>query len=291
MQEKYIRYLLVIMFSISLVSIFRALVSPSSEKGDQYQVNVTQMVTADAGLDLRAVGELLKKSQSPKEFEQLLNDKKSGVNNLDLNQDGKVDYIKVTEFGDDKIKGFSLTAEPSPGEVQEVATIKIEKNGDDKATVEYQGNPQIYGQNHYYQSSWGGMGSGFLMGYLFSNMLRPPYMSPYSYGNYPPNYQQHRTVPHGEYQKRNAQTVPKGAYARSSTGRFDHVTSPNRGKSSSMVKAPLKNPTSSQKAFRAKNSKMTRKVKKGGFGRKRSLFSPRKSAPRRRMGGFGRRRR
>ncbi len=41
--------------------------------------------------------ELFKKSASPQEFEQLLNSPDSKVNNLDLNGDGEIDYIRVIE--------------------------------------------------------------------------------------------------------------------------------------------------------------------------------------------------
>ena len=130
------------------------IVSALFEKPKNYHVEVNQLNSADKGLNLQAVGELLKKSKNASDFEKLINDPQSQVNNLDLNGDGKIDYIKVTEFGDESIKGFSLTVEPKIGEEQEVATIKIAKQSDQKHHVEYHGNPQIYGSNHYYHSNW-----------------------------------------------------------------------------------------------------------------------------------------
>ena len=41
--------------------------------------------------------ELFKKSSSPEEFERMLNDEDSKVNNLDLNGDGDIDYLRVID--------------------------------------------------------------------------------------------------------------------------------------------------------------------------------------------------
>ena len=46
-------------------------------------------------LDLYAVLTLFQKSKTIEAFEKSLNDEKTGVNNLDLNLDKKVDFIKV----------------------------------------------------------------------------------------------------------------------------------------------------------------------------------------------------
>ena len=89
-------------------------------------VQIQNKQSAADGLDLKAVGALVPKVRNAKELEEKLN-APGGINNLDLNQDGKVDYIKVSEFGDDKVKGFSLTTEPVAGEIQEIASIEIQK--------------------------------------------------------------------------------------------------------------------------------------------------------------------
>ena len=287
MKEKFFPFIIFFMFAVSFYSIFNSLGDGNSpDKGANYNVNITQMVTADQGLNLKAVGELLKQAKDAAEFEKLLNDPKSGVNNLDLSGDGKVDYIKVTEFGEGKVRGFSLTTEPKSGEEQEIATIKIEKADEQgNAIVETKGNPQIYGPNHYYQSSWGGIGTGLMLGYLFGS--HRPYISPFSYGNYPHAYSPYRTMPNDAYARRTASMIPDGAYKQSSTGRYEHVSSPNSGKTASSIKTPLKNPSRSQKSFQTK--RVTRK-KSPVFGRKK--YAPPMRKPMRSRGfGGGRRRR
>ena len=263
MAEKYFKMMVAAFFCIAGLSLCAGMQTPD----ESYNVSVTQMVDADKGLDLRAVGQILEKAKDAETFEKRLNAPESGVNNLDLNGDGKVDYIHVTEFGEGDIKGFSLTTEVAKGEVQEVATIKIQPSSEGAAEVEYQGNPTIYGQNHYYHSSWSpGLGTGLMLGYLFAP--HRPYFSPWGWGSYPSAYHAHPTVPNGTYNRR--QRYDSSRYATSRSSRLgDNIRSPNHGKNATRVKARLKNPTSSQRSFQAQRVAKTRRS--GGFGRSSSL--------------------
>ncbi|MBN1482550.1 hypothetical protein EH223_10935 [candidate division KSB1 bacterium] len=259
---------------------------------EQYNVNVQTVVSASEGLNLMAVGELLKQAQDGQEFERLLNSPNNGVNNLDLDEDGKVDYIFVTEYGDNRVKGFSLTTQPAAGEVQEIATIEVEKSGD-QANVQVQGNEQIYGRNHYYHSSFGLM-DFVILSWLFQP--RPLFASPYGYNNYPDSYRPHNTTTAQNYRRAMNRTTQGSSFSSSTQSRVNaNVRSPNAGKSATSVKAPLKNPTSSQRAFQARNP--SQQVRSGGFGRQQSSSSTsrsttrsssvRRSAPSR-SGGFSR---
>ncbi len=232
---------------------------------EQYDVTVQTIIPASEGLNLIAVGELLKKAKDAEEFERLLNSPDNGVNNLDLNEDGKVDYIYVTEYGDDRVKGFSLTTQPAPGETQEVATIEIEKSGSD-ANVQIRGNEQIYGQNNYYHSRFG-LTDMLILGWLF----RPHslYASPWGYGRYPSYYRQPSVRPYNDYRRNVSRTTGGSSFTSSTRSSVSStVKSPNAGKSAASIKAPLKNPTSSQKQFQARNP--SKQVKSSGFGRAKS---------------------
>src|SRR5688572_9269476 len=79
---------------------------------------------AKENLDLQRVGTLLERSNSPQEFETLLNSE-DGINNLDLNGDGYVDYISVDEFEDRGVneRGLSLFTRFGPDLIQEIAQI------------------------------------------------------------------------------------------------------------------------------------------------------------------------
>ncbi len=240
----------------------------TSVRQDNYDVNVQTLVPASEGLDLKAVGELLRNAKDGAEFEKLLNSRNNGVNNLDLNEDGQVDYIAVTEYGDGTVKGFSLTTEPAPGEVQEVATIEVEKSND-QANVQIHGNEQIYGRNHYHHSSFGLM-DFVILSWLFQP--RPLFASPYGYNNYPGGFRPYATQPSDNYQRNMRNTTRNSAYSSSNRSAVNSSTrSPHAGKSAQSVKAPLKNPTSSQKAFQQRNP--SKQVSSGGFGRRPSSSS------------------
>jgi len=89
--------------------------------------------------------ELFKKSASPEEFERLLNLPKSEVNNLDLNGDGDIDYIRVIDRNEGNVHAFILQAVISELEVQDVAVIELEKLANGKAVLQITGDEDIYG--------------------------------------------------------------------------------------------------------------------------------------------------
>src|SRR4051794_22467493 len=80
----------------------------------------TAQVPGD-NFSLQGALELFKKSSSPEEFEQMLNSPDSKVNNLDLNNDNNIDYIKVIDHTGGNVHAFVLQAVISPTENQDVA--------------------------------------------------------------------------------------------------------------------------------------------------------------------------
>lgn len=162
----------------------------------QAQVVVSSSVNLGDNLDLQELGELVKDSRNAQNIERELNQNGS-INNLDLNNDGNVDYITVTEYGNGNSKGFSFTVDLG-NRKQEVATIVINReNG--YATMNIQGDQRLYGQSAYYQSNYS-LSELLIMSYLFS--YHTPYYSPYRYGYYPTYYHSYRYVPVHQYQSR-----------------------------------------------------------------------------------------
>lgn len=248
----------------------------NSYSTSNYNVSVQQTIAEDAasGLDLKAVGELVKKATSGAELERLLNDSSVGINNLDLDENGSVDYIKVTEYGSGNQKGFSLTVDLAEGETQEVATIEIEKLADGRANIQTHGNSHIYGNNHYYHNNTS-LTDVLLISWLFSGN-RGFYSSPYGYGNYPGSYRSYPSRNYDSYQRDMQRNTQGSSYTRSSSSNLSKETaSPNANKTAKNIKAPLKNPTTAQKSFQARNP--SKKVKSGGFGSKSSSTSTKKS--------------
>ena len=246
--------------------------SKKTIRQDSYNVQVTQATPAAEGLDLQAVGALVKDAKDGEDLEKKINVPE--INNMDLNLDGNVDYIKVQEYGSGDNRGFSLTTEFEAGEEQEIATIDIAKTGSEEVDVEVHGNEQIYGRNHYYRSRFG-IGDMLIMGWLFSSHSR--YGSPYGYGRYPGYYSPYRGVAPAVYQSRvGSRASSSGFNSAQSSSISSKATSPNAGKSSAKVKAPLRNPTASQRSFQARSaSKVT---KSGAFGRRAASAAPRRAA-------------
>lgn len=222
--------------------------------GDDNQ-NVT-VVNAKDGLDLRVLPELVRKAKNAEELEKLLNEPGQKVNNLDLDENGKVDYIKVTEFGDGKKEtadgkkkyGFSLTVNVG-GQEQEVAVIEVQLDKDN-ATVQSRGNHHVYGHRHHYHRSYGS-GSFLMWGYLMGS--HRPYYSSWGRGSYPSYYRPQPTQPVQTYRAHTNSVAKSANVKQSPSAVFAGQPSPNANKTSSFVKAPLASPTAAQKSYQSKN--------------------------------------
>ena len=234
------------------------------------------------GLNLNAVTALAKKSKDAADFERLLNSQAEAVNNIDLNDDGKVDYIKVTEYGSGDRRGFSLTTEISPGKTQEIATIDFQKEAD-KTVMQTTGNPSLYGPGSYHHSSFS-MTDALLMGWLFSN--RSSYSSPFGYGNYPPSYGGgwNRQSNDNYAGTMSSRTAGSSVSKSSSPVISQPAISPNAEKMAAKAKA-ISSPTQSQRSFGSPSSTSSsrsstptttsRPSSSGGFGRSTSSSSSR----------------
>lgn len=99
-------------------------------------------------LDLYGVLELFKKAESMEAFEKALNEEGNQVNNLDLNNDGNVDYIRVVDQTDSGAHAITLQVPISEKETQNVAAIEIEKKGESEAHLQIVGDEDIYGDNY-----------------------------------------------------------------------------------------------------------------------------------------------
>jgi hypothetical protein len=89
--------------------------------------------------------ELFKESASPEEFERKLNSSESRVNNLDLNGDGEIDYIRVIDRNEGNVHAFIMQAVLSSTESQDVAVIELEKLANGKAVLQITGDEDVYG--------------------------------------------------------------------------------------------------------------------------------------------------
>ncbi len=161
-------------------------------------------------LDLYAVLTLFQKSKTIEAFEKSLNDEKTGINNLDLNLDKKVDFIKVVTKKDGDAFTFILQVDVTKTETQDVALILVSKDKKDKVSIQAVGDEDLYGKDYVIEpkgnssitANPGYVGadpvtvdvpatttvvvqSAPIVQYVYSPAY-VPYYPPYYYGYYPP---------------------------------------------------------------------------------------------------------
>ncbi|YCM46325.1 hypothetical protein V2O64_09880 [Verrucomicrobiaceae bacterium 227] len=235
--------------------------------GDRNQ-NVNMTVTSEAadGLDLKAVTALLKTVDSPAKLEEKINGNSPRICNLDLNEDDVIDYVKVTEYANGNVKGFSLTTELAEGDIQELATIEITTDSNGNHSAQTHGNSTIYGDHYYHHYRGPGIGDYLLISYL----MRPhtPYYSSYGYNRYPSNYSRSRPLDNSTYRSGLSGVDSKNVTSSKTPAFKGSDASPNKARTSNRIKAPLRKPTASQKAFQSRNP--SRAIRSGGFGSSRS---------------------
>ena len=90
--------------------------------------------------------ELFKQSESPEDFEKRLNQKDNHVNNLDLNEDGETDYIRIIDHSEGDVHALVLQVPVSASESQDIAVIEIEKKGNDNAILQIVGDEDVFGE-------------------------------------------------------------------------------------------------------------------------------------------------
>lgn len=99
-------------------------------------------------LNLYAVMKLFQESKTIEEFEKNLNDSNSNINNLDLNGDNQVDYIKVIDNVDGDVHNIVLEVAVSPKENQDVAVFTVQRFHNGQVQIQLTGDEQLYGKDY-----------------------------------------------------------------------------------------------------------------------------------------------
>jgi hypothetical protein len=140
-------------------------------------------------LDLKAVATAFGESKNLEDFERKLNDYDSGICNLDLNNDGQVDYLRVIEKNENNVHVVVIQAVLDKDVYQDVASIVVDKNEyNNNTTVQVIGDPYIYGSNYIIEPAY------IYTPLIFSFFWGANYYawhSPYYWGYYPTYYRHH----------------------------------------------------------------------------------------------------
>jgi len=99
-------------------------------------------------LNLYAVMDLFRNSETLEGFEKNLNDPLSKINNLDLNGDNLVDYITVSDYVNGKVHTIVLRAALGRNEYQDVAVFTVQKLRKKKILIQLIGDEALYGSNY-----------------------------------------------------------------------------------------------------------------------------------------------
>jgi hypothetical protein len=99
-------------------------------------------------LNLYAVMKLFQESETLEGFERSLNSEDSKINNLDLNGDNYIDYIKVIDYVDGEDHTIVLQVAINERENQDVAVITVFKDKYGQVTVQMIGDEYLYGKNY-----------------------------------------------------------------------------------------------------------------------------------------------
>lgn len=109
----------------SMLLIFALMVGVISINGQDIQKDSTGL--PGDNFNLQGTLDLFSKANDLESFEKSINDEKNNVNNLDLNGDGQIDYIKVIDRTDGNAHAIVLQAVLGNNDNQDIAVIEIEK--------------------------------------------------------------------------------------------------------------------------------------------------------------------
>ncbi|MCP4176821.1 MAG: hypothetical protein GY756_03565 [bacterium] len=171
---------------------------------DYYTEAVSPLSSHGEDLDLTAVLEVFKDSRNLREFEERLNEN-NGVNNLDLNYDGHIDYIRVLEQVKGNYRVIVLQAIVNENESQDVAVLNVERRSNREIYVQCEGNVDIYGHNYYVQPPRHTHNYAYVHVHswpIWSTMYAPTYSvyhSPWRWRHYPTYWTHRRPVAYHSY--------------------------------------------------------------------------------------------
>ena len=147
-------------------------------------------------LDLNAVAAAFAESRSVREFEEILNSSRYMINNLDLNRDGWIDYLRVIETHRGYYHTMLIQACLGYGVFQDVATLIAERRSN-ALYVEVVGDRYLYGYTYIVRPVfvkrpplWD----------VFGRATYAVWVSPYYYDYYPSYYTRPKPIYLNHYQ-------------------------------------------------------------------------------------------
>jgi hypothetical protein len=129
-------------------------------------------------LNLYGVLNIFQNSPTLEEFEKKLNAEDSKVNNLDLNGDGKIDYIHVVDNMNGSAHAIALRVDINASETQDVAVIEIERYANNQVHVQIVGDEALYGKDYIVEPNQSTANPGYQGGGSQTEVTTTVYPSP-----------------------------------------------------------------------------------------------------------------
>ncbi|MFK7755577.1 MAG: hypothetical protein AB8B53_01455 [Flavobacteriales bacterium] len=136
-------------------------------------------------LDLEAVAYIFGEAKNLEDFEEKLNDPDERISNLDLNQDGYVDYLRVIETAVGNAHLITIQAVLGDEFYQDVATIDVEKDSRNNNRIQIIGDVYLYGDNYIIEPIYAI--NPIICDWFWSPFWRI-WVSPWRFGCYPSYY-------------------------------------------------------------------------------------------------------
>ncbi|WP_264558810.1 hypothetical protein [Flavobacterium sp. N2270] len=134
-----------------LLSLLLAFILPMSNYAqDKTTVRANSSDISD-NLDLRAIASVFGEAKDLEDFENRINDPKTQLSNLDLNNDNYVDYLRVIESVEGDAHLIIIQSVLDKDTYQDVATIEVERDNKNNVQVQVVGNVYMYGENYIYE--------------------------------------------------------------------------------------------------------------------------------------------
>ena len=140
-------------------------------------------------LDLDAVASIFGDSENLEDFEHRLNDPDNRISNLDLNEDGYIDYLRVVENSSERNSLVVVQAVLNDDVFQDVATIEIEKVSNGNPRIQIVGDTYIYGSDYIIEPVY--VHTPLIFSFFWSPRYST-YRSPYYWNYYPSWYSYYR---------------------------------------------------------------------------------------------------
>jgi len=225
-------------------------------------------------LDLEAIASIFGDSKDLEDFELKLNDPEVQISNLDLNEDGNVDYLRVVEIAENDTHLIAVQAVLGEDIYQDVATIEVEKDNKGTTRVQVVGDVYLYGPGYIVEPVY--VHRPVIFSIFWAPFYRP-YHSIYYWGYYPRHFnfwrpfkvhhykkqvQVHINVKHS-YKRTHARHSTKAVYLHSKTRKNDFGKKyPNKSYSARVAR--VNKPNGTKKGAMAVNQADGDKYRKVG---------------------------